>query len=624
MKKTLAFKLVFGGVVAVLIPLLIVGSFAATRSSTALRSAADVRSGMVAKNVASIMDMALRQELKNVTALSTDPVFTDGDLAAMGARLATLTKAIGEHYEAIIVVDEHGIVKADGLGGATTGIDISGRQYFADAKNGKSSVGTPVKSRNSGNPISVVAVPLYGPGNRFSGALCVVLKIDFLIDIITGTRVGSTGYGFMIDHEGTIIAHPRKELILDLNISKVSGMEGVSKKMLAGESGVASYVFEGIPKLAGFAPVPLTGWSVCLTQDASELLAEAYNIRNIILGVAVFFLLLTGMVIFFFSRTITKPIRRIIEGLDTGADEVTSASEQVSSASQSLAEGASEQAASLEETSASLEEISSMTRQNANNAGEADALMGETRQVVSKANESMSSLTVSMSDISRASEETSKIIKSIEEVAFQTNLLALNAAVEAARAGEAGAGFAVVADEVRNLAMKAAEAAKNTSELIEETVKKVREGSQLVTVTDEAFRQVTAGTTKVAELVSEIAAASSEQAQGVEEVNRAVSEMDKVTQQNAANAEESAAASEELSAQAMQMQMMVNELVSLVEGVKLEAYAVKHDTKKFNHVSPVKDRSAIVPANHKKQAGRNKPKDSHMLIPFDDDDFKDF
>ena len=266
------------------------------------------------------------------------------------------------------------------------------------------------------------------------------------------------------------------------------------------------------------------------------------------------------------TRGITGPLNLVIEGLNAGADQVASASGQVSSSSQQLAEGSSEQASALEETSSSLEEMSSMTKQNADNANQADSLTKETNQVIGRANDSMGELTHSMAEISKASEETFKIIKTIDEIAFQTNLLALNAAVEAARAGEAGAGFAVVADEVRNLAMRAADAAKNTANLIEGTVKKVGEGGELVNTTNEAFAEVAKSSFKVGELVGEIAAASNEQAEGIEQVNRAMMEMDKVVQQNAANAEESASASEEMNAQAEQMKEYVYQLVAIVGG----------------------------------------------------------
>ena len=266
------------------------------------------------------------------------------------------------------------------------------------------------------------------------------------------------------------------------------------------------------------------------------------------------------------SSGITGSLNRTVSALSEGSTQVASASGQLSSSSQGLAEGSSSQAASLEETASAMEEMSAMTRRNAESAGQAKSLADRAGMSVEKSNASMRSLVTSMAEISSMGEETGKIVKTIDEIAFQTNLLALNAAVEAARAGEAGAGFAVVADEVRNLAQRAAGAAKNTSELIEGTIKKIQDGTVLVEKTNADFAEVASGVAKVTELVAEISAASSEQSRGIDEVSRAIGQMDKVTQGNAANAEEIASASEELSAQAGSMEEVVRGLRSLVEG----------------------------------------------------------
>jgi len=343
---------------------------------------------------------------------------------------------------------------------------------------------------------------------------------------------------------------------------------------------------------------------------------------------------------FLIARGIITVLRGVSSQMEEGAEQVSSASGQVSTASQSLAEGASEQAASIEETSSALEEMASMTRQNADNASQANTLMSQANQVVGEANQSMQDLTRSMQEISKASEETSKIIKTIDEIAFQTNLLALNAAVEAARAGEAGAGFAVVADEVRNLAMRAADAAKNTANLIEGTVKRVDDGARLVTQTDEAFSKVAEDVAKVSGLVNEINAASQEQAQGITQVNTAVNEVDKVTQQNAASAEESASAAEEMNAQAMQMKAIVDHLMILVGGhgasksrknrEALQAHGLHAQPRRHDAQITAKPHMQAVsisggpqpPRNAQlKSAGAVSPK---KVIPLDADDFEDF
>ena len=320
---------------------------------------------------------------------------------------------------------------------------------------------------------------------------------------------------------------------------------------------VETVIFEGIAK-------GIKGIENIAAHRNTNFFSTIKTYFSNILYMLVAVILLGGIISFFISKSISRLLSNTIDGLNEASDQIASGSNQVAASSQSLAEGASEQAASIEETSSSLEEMSAMTNQNADNARQADNLMKAANQVVHQANDSMTELTHSMDEISKASAETSKIIKTIDEIAFQTNLLALNAAVEAARAGAAGSGFAVVADEVRNLAMRAADAAKTTAELIETTVNKTCDGTDLVNKTNDAFGEVAQSAAKVGGLVGEIAAASGEQSQGIGQVNCAVTEMDKVVQQNAANAEESAAASEELNAQAAQMRTMIDGLITLV------------------------------------------------------------
>ncbi|MFZ5588017.1 MAG: methyl-accepting chemotaxis protein [Thermodesulfobacteriota bacterium] len=269
---------------------------------------------------------------------------------------------------------------------------------------------------------------------------------------------------------------------------------------------------------------------------------------------------------FFIARAIGRALRAISVQMQMGAEQVAAASEQVAVASQNLAQGANEQAATLEETCSSLEEVGAMVRANAEAAQQADALMKQSQATVGQAVDSMADLRQAMNRIEQASQQTAAIIKTIDEIAFQTNLLALNAAVEAARAGEAGAGFAVVAEEVRNLAMRAAEAAKNTQGIIEANLTNIREGASLVQTTDQAFAGVAESAERVAGLVKQIAQASAEQSQGIDQINTGAQEMDRVTQANASGAEESASASEELAGQAGALNDMVRDLMQLVGG----------------------------------------------------------
>ncbi len=263
---------------------------------------------------------------------------------------------------------------------------------------------------------------------------------------------------------------------------------------------------------------------------------------------------------------INAALDSVIGDLSLRSHEVEDIAGTLARGSESLAEGANEQASSLEETSSALEEMASMTRQNADNANKTRDTAQHSVDLIGDGSRLLQSVTTAMTEISDSSEKISAIIKTIEEIAFQTNLLALNAAVEAARAGEAGKGFAVVADEVRSLASRSAEAAKNTSELIEGTVNRVRNGSEFVEELAKAFRDIEAESVNVGRLVGEITAATNEQAQGVDQVNTAVAQMDRVTQTNAATANESSNAAAQLSEQSSNLNELVGNLAELVYG----------------------------------------------------------
>ncbi len=252
-----------------------------------------------------------------------------------------------------------------------------------------------------------------------------------------------------------------------------------------------------------------------------------------------------------------EAIRTALQETRTVADSLASASQQLSAAAEEISSGAQEQASSLEETASSLEEITSTVSQNADNAQQANQLAAGTRDVAEKGGRVVGDAVRGMAEINTASKKIADIITAIDEIAFQTNLLALNAAVEAARAGEQGRGFAVVAGEVRNLAQRSAAAAKEIKGLIQDSVRKVEAGSDLVNQSGETLSEIVTSVKRVTDIVSEIAAASREQAGGIEQVNKAVSQMDKVTQSNASQTEELASTAEGLAAQAQQLQALV-------------------------------------------------------------------
>jgi hypothetical protein len=402
----------------------------------------------------------------------------------------------------------------------------------------------------------------------------------------------------MLDRQGRVLIdyNPTRDrsdafkrdpnVILKLNLAE-TGVEA-AQALVRGESGAdrslhartKTWQVAGFEASHGALGYPGLHWGVLLRVDEGQALTSITAVRWQVVYVLLVSAVALAGVAWFLGTTMSRPLLAGIAMIRSGTVEVTSTAGQVSNSSQSLSQGATEQAASLEETSASMEEMAAMTRKNAASTTEAAALVTSVTTRVSESNAALAQMIASMAAIKDSSNRVAKIIKTIDEIAFQTNILALNAAVEAARAGEAGMGFAVVADEVRNLAQRSAQAARDTTGLIEESIARSTEGAANVEAVAGAIASITGSVASVQRIVDEVREASQQQTQGIDQVAQAITQMEKVTQTTAATAEENAAASEELNAQAETSMMVVERLETFVGG--------------SNHIAPA--RTAAPPA----------------------------
>ncbi|MDM8521807.1 cache domain-containing protein [Desulfococcaceae bacterium HSG8] len=391
-------------------------------------------------------------------------------------------------------------------------------------------------------------------------------------------RYGGDEYFWINDTDARMLMHP---VSLKLEGRELSDLKDANGKRLIAEmvdvckrdgEGFVDYYWpkpgksEPEPKISYVKLFPEWGWIIGSGIYIDDVEEEITNVTAFISIIVMIITAGTLLLSYFISRSIARPIYRIVGRLNEGAYQIASAADELSATSQSLSENAAEQAAAIEESSASLEEMTAMGHETSQLTSGAEILMNENMQKSGQSLRALIELTQEMVQIEADSGQMGQIIKTIDQIAFQTNLLALNAAVEAARAGEAGAGFAVVAEEVRNLALRTADAAKDTQQLLDTTIHRVSQAACAIKDVNNDFEGIIESATSMGEKTLAITEASKEHTTGVQQVSMATIEIEKVTQQMAASSQESAAASEELSAQAIEMKHLVKELVTVVRG----------------------------------------------------------
>lgn len=544
------------------------------------------------------IEKVLLEEKKLVSAFSTgelvkavgmevrDRGLTGAKDAISGLRLEMKSKykKLGSQYLGIFVTDSQGNIFTGELqsGKEYKGANLADKNYFQQAKQTRqAAVGDMYNSKVTGDLITVVCAPILSDKGDFLGIFGMSVKAVTFTDAVDAKKIGKTGYAYMANSSGIILTHPDEKHIMKLDLQTLSGMEDIVNNMLAQRAGVNDYVFKGVEKIAGYAPVPQTGWSVALTQNKKDILAPSVAIRNFIIIITFVSVVVVAVLLYFVAIGITKPLNRAVEGLkdiaegegdltkrlpvttqdevgemakwfntfidklqniikdisentklvDHAAGDLTEISKGLSATAVASSERSSGVAGAAEEMSSNISSVAAGMEQSTTNtsmvASAAEEMTATISEIAKNSDEAheISEQAVSqaqhtsskMNELSDAAQAISKVTETITEISEQTNLLALNATIEAARAGEAGKGFAVVANEIKELAKQTAEATLD--------IKKQIDGVQSTTSsTITEINQISAVINSVNQLVATISTSVGEQSTATEEIATNISQ----------------------------------------------------------------------------------------------------
>lgn len=656
--KSIGFRLVAGGCIAVAIPLIILGIIAISKSSSSLEGVSKTNAAEAAKDIAALVNTTLGEEKKLALAFASDKgvrtvaakvhasgiAGAENEIKMLRQEMKNKYKQLGSGYLGIFVANAEGLLFTGELasGKEYKGSNIASRAYFKTAKaTRKAVVGDVVRSKSTGKLISVVCAPILSDSGGFIGAFGISMNASLLTDLVTRKKVGKTGYAFMIDKAGIINAHPVQKHVLTLDLKTLKDMESITRQMLAGKTGVDAYIFQGISKIAGFAPVTQTGWSVGITQNSDEFLSASKSIRNQLLLIGIIALIVIASGIVFAARGITKPINKAVEGLRdiaegegdltmrleettkdeigelarwfntfieklqgiigdisgnagqvgtsssgllTIASEMASGSHETSERAGAVAAATEEMSANLNAVAAAMEESSTNTSMVATAAEEMTATINEIAQNSEKARGiSESAVTQAqnasekMSDLGVAANDIGKVTETITEISEQTNLLALNATIEAARAGEAGKGFAVVANEIKELAKQTADATQD--------IKNKIQGIQTTTdLTVTEIEEITRVINQVNEIVTTIATSVDEQSSATQEIANNIAQASQGIQDVNENVTQSSSVSTEISRDIAEVNVSADQMSNSSGQVKMSAEQLRELSEKLETI----------------------------------------